>query len=124
MLIIDDNVDACDLYRELFEEFFQDVDIAHDGAAALAKAAGTESYDVAIVDIGLPDMDGYDLAPALRSTPSGGRFVLVAITGYARSDDRERALAVGFDLHVPKPVTDIRALGRELAHLVEKRRHG
>lgn len=124
MLIIDDNVDACDLYREVFEQFFPDVDIAHDGAAALAKAAGTGSYDVAIVDIGLPDMDGYDLAHALRSTPSGGRLVLVAITGHARSNDRARALAVGFDLHVPKPVTDILALGRELARLVEKRRHG
>ena len=60
--------------------------------------------DIAFLDIGLPVMDGYELAGLLRRVPSLARTPLVAITGYARDDDRERALASGFDEHLAKPL--------------------
>ncbi|HEX7687242.1 MAG TPA: response regulator, partial [Burkholderiaceae bacterium] len=77
-----------------------EVRTAHSAVEAQVVAAAFVP-DVAILDIGLPDLDGYALAGRLRDAPWRGR--LVALTGYGQAADRERALAAGFDLHVTKP---------------------
>jgi CheY-like chemotaxis protein len=79
-----------------------EVSVARDGASALAAAAGT-APEIALVDIGLPDMDGYELARRLRSSVNR-RILLIAVTGYGQSEDRRRALEAGFDVHLTKPV--------------------
>src|SRR2546422_3023424 len=74
----------------------------------------TAPLDAALIDIGLPDCDGYDVARRIRSTPHGKTAYLVALTGYGQPDDRRRAEAAGFDTHLVKPV-DPDALVRMLA---------
>ncbi|PYM88010.1 MAG: hypothetical protein DME08_28140 [Candidatus Rokuibacteriota bacterium] len=64
----------------------------------------TAPLDAALIDIGLPDCDGYDVARRIRSTPHGKTAYLVALTGYGQPDDRRRAEAAGFDTHLVKPV--------------------
>jgi CheY-like chemotaxis protein len=76
---------------------------AGDGDSALAVFR-SERPDVAVVDIGLPGMDGYELARRIRSTPEGWRVTLIALTGYGFPEDRERSHAAGFDRHLIKPV--------------------
>src|SRR5205807_199142 len=66
--------------------------------------------DVVLVDLGLPILDGYEVARLLRDSPEGGRMTLVALTGYGQADDRSRSLAVGFDHHLVKPVEPDRLL--------------
>jgi CheY-like chemotaxis protein len=68
------------------------------------RAAVAGEHDVALVDIGLPDIDGYEVAQRLRASPEGRRLSLIAITGYGKEEDRSRALAAGFDRHMTKPV--------------------
>ena len=80
-----------------------DVDEAEDGPSALAVFNRTP-LDVAIVDIGLPGMDGYELARQIRSAPEGPNVALIALTGYGLPDDRKRSGAAGFDRHLVKPV--------------------
>jgi CheY-like chemotaxis protein len=86
--------------------------IAHDGPAALSML--TEfSPDVALVDIGLPAMDGYELARRMRATPLGASARIYALTGYGQDSDRRRSREAGFDAHLVKPVdldTVIRAV--------------
>jgi CheY-like chemotaxis protein len=75
-----------------------------------------EQPDVAFVDIGLPGMDGHEVARRLRAAPGGRDLVLIALTGYGRPDDARRAREAGFDAHLVKPV-DVDELGRLLAGL-------
>jgi CheY-like chemotaxis protein len=76
---------------------------AEDGAAAV-HAAGHFHPDIVLCDIGLPDMDGYAVAQAIRANPLLDGVYLVDLTGYGRAEDRARALAAGFDEHLAKPV--------------------
>lgn len=78
------------------------VAIAHDGPDALARAESLQP-DIALLDIGLPGMDGLELARRLRKQPGGDRRVLVALTGHGRPQDVERSRAAGFDAHLVKP---------------------
>ncbi len=103
ILVVDDNVDAAELLAEAVGSFGYHTVIAHDGAAAL-RMAEAFAPDVALLDIGLPVMDGYELAGRLRSGPRGERMKLVAITGYGQESDRRRTAAAGFDAHLVKPV--------------------
>lgn len=113
VLVVDDHEDACDLYRELLERDGHEVVCATDGATAMVRA-GESAFDAAIVDIGLPDIDGYSLAAELRKSAAGeSKMLLVAVTGHARDEDRARALAAGFDAHLAKPL-EIKALTRLL----------
>jgi CheY-like chemotaxis protein len=79
------------------------VRVAHDGPAALA-AAQADPPDVMILDLGMPGMDGYEVARRLREQPGTKDTLLVALTGWAQEEDRRRCYEAGFDGHLPKPV--------------------
>jgi PAS domain S-box-containing protein len=103
ILVVDDNVDLTQSLDMLLREYGYDVRTAYDGAAAIA-AALEFLPEVVFLDIGLPDMDGYDVARRLRRHPSLRSATLVALTGYGRQVDRERSATAGFDHHLTKPV--------------------
>jgi signal transduction histidine kinase len=102
VLVVDDNVDAAATTALVLQQFGHDVHVAHSAAAALDAVARYRPA-VAILDIGLPDMDGYALAAAIRRTGAAPR--LVALTGYGQKSDVERAVQAGFDLHLTKPAS-------------------
>jgi PAS domain S-box-containing protein len=102
VLLIEDNADARETLRELLESDGHRVDEAADGADGLARAE-TAAPDIALIDIGLPGIDGYEVARRLRAR-LGARPILVAISGYGQMADRLRALDAGFDAHLTKPV--------------------
>jgi CheY-like chemotaxis protein/two-component sensor histidine kinase len=101
ILVVDDNRDAADTLAELVRMLGHEAATAFDGPGALS-AARADPPDVVLCDIGLPGMDGYAVARALRAE-MGARVRLVAVSGYAQAEDRERALDAGFDAHVAKP---------------------
>jgi len=104
ILIVDDNQDAAELLAEMFELAGHTVRVAHDGKRALEVAAEFEPECV-MLDIGLPLIDGYEVARQLRARDGDRRRTLVAITGYGQEDDVQRALDAGFDRHLVKPVS-------------------
>jgi len=101
VLVVDDNEDALASAAALLRQLGHEVEVAHTAGQALARARAFHP-EVAVLDIGLPDMDGYGLAAILRRTGAPG-LRLVALTGYGQRADVERALAAGFDLHLSKP---------------------
>ncbi|HET6654613.1 MAG TPA: ATP-binding protein [Gammaproteobacteria bacterium] len=103
VLIVDDYADAADSLAELLQIDGYTTRVAYDGAAALEAAAEFEPA-VALIDIGLPVMDGYEVAQRLRQTPGLEELTLVAVTGYGQDSDRQRAKAAGFDEHLVKPL--------------------
>ncbi len=103
ILVVDDNEDAAELLAEALATLGYDVRVAGDGAAAL-RLAGEVRPRLMLIDIGLPVMDGYELARRLREEPAHRQARLVAITGYGQESDRLRSKAAGFDLHLVKPV--------------------
>jgi CheY-like chemotaxis protein len=102
VLIVEDNPDGRETLRELLELMGHDVEVASDGLEGVEKGL-TSPPDVALVDIGLPRMDGYQVAERLRSA-LGPKVVLVAYTAYDQPEDRLRAYRSGFDAHLAKPV--------------------
>jgi CheY-like chemotaxis protein len=102
VLVVDDNADAADMLRTLLEFSGHTVCTAPDGPSALELVGGF-SPEVALLDVGLPGMDGYELARRLRSGPGGQAMTIIAVTGWGNSADRERAHAAGFNAHVTKP---------------------
>jgi PAS domain S-box-containing protein len=103
LMVIDDNRDAAESMSMLFELWGHEVVCVYDGRAALETAA-TYRPDAVFLDIGLPGMDGYEIAERLRELPEAGRTVLVAITGYGQDEDRRRSRQAGIDHHLVKPV--------------------
>jgi CheY-like chemotaxis protein len=103
VLVIEDQQDARERLRMLLELDHHDVETAATGPEGVAKF-GTFLPDVVLVDIGLPQMDGYEVARAIRRSPLGARVRLVALTGYGREEDRRASLDAGFDHHLTKPV--------------------
>jgi signal transduction histidine kinase/ActR/RegA family two-component response regulator len=103
VLVVDDNVDAAHMLHELLAHLGHEAAVAHDGAAALA-VAGAFQPDIAVLDIGLPVMDGYELARRLRAQRGASALRLIAVTGYGQDADRMRAQAAGFDHHLIKPI--------------------
>ncbi len=112
VLIVDDNMDAAAMMSALLELDGHQVLTAHSGPDAIELAAA-HLPDVAVLDIGMPGMDGFELASRLRQNPALAHMVLVALTGYGREEDLERSRAAGFNHHLVKPV-DIEALRRVL----------
>jgi len=102
-LVVDDNQDAAEGLAALLETFGYTTAVAYDGPAAL-RAAEEVRPAVALLDIGLPGMDGYELARRLRELPGMERLPLVAVTGYGQDADKQRSKAAGFDVHLVKPV--------------------
>jgi PAS domain S-box-containing protein len=103
VLIVEDNADARDSLSLFLQLAGHDVDTSEDGARALDKLL-TFRPDVAVIDVGLPGMDGYEVARAIRQRPGGGGIRLIALTGYGQAEDQRRALAAGFDIHLTKPI--------------------
>jgi CheY-like chemotaxis protein len=103
LLIVDDNVDAAESLRMLLESDGHRIAVSHDGQAALEHAAALQP-DVIFLDIGLPDLDGYEVARRLRQNPGLAATLIVAMTGYGQPDDLKRSLEAGFDRHLVKPV--------------------
>lgn len=104
ILVVDDNADSAESLAVLLGLRGHEVHTAQDGAAAISIAS-TLVPQLVLLDIGLPGIDGYEVARRLRETCSGGEaMVLVAVTGYGRPEDVQRALAAGFDHHLMKPV--------------------
>ncbi|MFT3767566.1 MAG: ATP-binding protein [Minicystis sp.] len=102
VLIVDDNVDAADSLADALRDAGHEVRVENDGPSAIA-AVDAWLPDVAIVDIGLPGMDGYDVARSLRAAHPRPALRLVALTGYGQESDQRRAREAGFDAHLTKP---------------------
>ncbi len=103
ILLVDDNRDFVDSLALLLRRLGHQVQVAYDGATALETAPGF-APEVAFLDIGLPDMDGYELAARLARMPDTANTLLVAVSGWGQEKDRERSLASGFAAHLVKPV--------------------
>lgn len=103
VLIVDDNKDAADTLAELLTMTGHGVNVAYNGEQAL-KAAQQFDPDIIFLDIGLPDMSGYEVASRLRASAATKACLLVALTGYGQEHDRQNALQSGFDDHFAKPV--------------------
>jgi CheY-like chemotaxis protein len=103
ILVADDNRDAAESLAMLLELAGHEVRVADHGRAALAVAQVFRP-DTALLDIGMPDMSGYEVAQALRAEPWAAGIRLIALTGWGQDSDRKRAIDAGFDQHVVKPV--------------------
>ena len=120
VLIVDDNPDAALLLADVLGTLGHSTVVSYDGPSALAVAPSFDP-ELALLDIGLPVMDGYELARRLRDTRDPSAIRLVAITGYGQESDRARSRAAGFDVHMVKPV-DLVALSAVVARLAAEPR--
>ena len=115
IMVVDDNKDAAFMLAMLLEASGHKVLVEHGALRALERAI-TEAPDVILLDIGLPEMDGNELAQRLRAQAETARSVLIAVTGYGQESDRRTTLASGFNHHLVKPV-DTRKLAAILADI-------
>jgi CheY-like chemotaxis protein len=113
ILLVEDNDDAREMMRVALESYGHRVFEACDGAAGVGAAADTNP-EVVVIDVGLPGIDGYDVARRLRATPERAGTLLIALTGYGQPEARQHALEAGFDAHLTKPVAPDR-----LARLID-----
>ena len=114
-LVVDDVADVTDLLSVLLTHEGYEVVTADSGFAAI-DAARRQKFDVIISDIGMPGMDGYDLARSLRALPGYDKVPMVAVTGFSMFDDRRRSLDAGFNAHLTKPI-ELRTLLDLIEHL-------
>lgn len=115
VFVVDDNVDAAHTLRDLLELMGHTVTLAHDARSALARVAEAQApWDAFILDIGLPDMTGYELSRLLRELDPARKATFVALTGYGQAHDRVISKASGFHHHLVKPV-DLAVLGEVLS---------
>ena len=118
VLVVDDNVDAAQSLAMLLEMLGHEVRMAYDGPTAL-EAAFNHRLDMVLLDIGLPGLNGFEVAKRIRQQPTHKDIVLVAMTGYGQEADRKRSYEAGFDHHLAKPV-DFGELQKILATVSEK----
>ncbi len=114
VLLIDDNTDAANLLADALRLSGHAVETLHEPLKAVERAAAFKP-DVLLIDIGLPGIDGFELAQRLRSLPATAAARFIALTGYGGDEDRERSAAAGFDYHVQKPA-DL----EEIEHLLSQ----
>ena len=100
--MVDDNCDAGETLGSLLELLGATVKVAHSGRAALEAVAEFEP-DAVLLDIGMPDMDGYEVARRLRALPNQSQTLLIALTGWGQDQDVRQSQAAGFDHHLVKP---------------------
>jgi two-component system CheB/CheR fusion protein len=103
VLLVEDDWDVAESMVELLGVLGHRIRVAYDGVSAL-QVASVERPDVMLVDIGLPGIDGYEVAKRARQDPNLQRTVLVALSGYGREEDKREAAAAGFHHHLTKPV--------------------
>ena len=103
VLVVDDNADAANSVAMLLRMAGHEVHVEGDGKSAIARVAEV-SPEIVLLDIGLPGMNGYEVARQLRASPGGGDMVIYAMTGYGQPEDRDRSMESGFDGHLVKPV--------------------
>jgi CheY-like chemotaxis protein len=115
VLVVDDNHDSADSCAMLLEFSGHTVRVAYDGASAL-KIAYEFRPEAALVDIGMPLIDGYEVVARIRALPWGTQSTLIAMTGWGQEEDKRRSLNAGFDHHLTKPIDVDR-----LAALLEQR---
>ncbi len=118
LIVVDDNADAADTIAMLLENLGYSVSVEYEAHGALERAR-VEAPQVLMLDVGLPDMDGYELARRLRAMPQTATSTLIALTGYGQEDDRDRSRAAGFDYHFVKPA-DLMELAALLAKISRK----
>ena len=103
VLIVDDNLDTAESLARLLKRAGHEIALAHDGSEALVRAR-EQSPETIILDIGLPGMDGFEVARRLRADARCANSVFIAVTGYGRPEDRQKSKEAGFDHHLVKPV--------------------
>ena len=103
VLVVDDNVDAAAMLAALIRQLGHEVEIVHDGSAALRAVEGYRP-EVILLDIGMPGMNGFEVAQRLRELGRVPRLRIVAVTGWGKPEDRQRSREAGFDMHLIKPV--------------------
>jgi len=103
IVVIEDHVDTADLMREVLAAAGHQVTCAHNGRDGIAEVRRA-GPDVVLCDVGLPDIDGYEVARALRADAATARARLIALTGFDGDEERQRAREAGFDRHVAKPI--------------------
>ena len=113
-LVVDDVADVTEMLSVLLTHAGYEVATASSAAAAISSATNGQ-FDVIISDIGMPQMNGYELARAVRELPGYETVPMVALTGYSKFDDRQRSLDAGFNAHLTKPIEP-----RELLDLIEQ----
>src|SRR4029079_15478693 len=99
VLVVDDNADAADMLASLLSMLAADVRVAYDGLAAL-KLVDSFDPEAIVLDLGMPVMDGYEVARRVRARPDGARVALVALSGWSQDRDREQSAEAGFDVHL------------------------
>ena len=114
LLVVDDNHDSAVSLQTLLELAGHEVVVAHDGAHALQEAARS-APDAVLLDIGLPDMNGYEIARRLRASAGTRGVQIIAVSGYGRPDDLRRSREAGIDEHLVKPLD-----WKVLANLLER----
>jgi CheY-like chemotaxis protein len=122
VMIVDDNMDAANSLAALLEAFGHEVVVRNEAHAAL-PAANESAAEVFILDIGLPGIDGYELARRIRAQPACAKATLIALTGYGQPGDRTLVMAAGFDHYLVKPVA-IDQLTQLLADAARQHRPG
>jgi CheY-like chemotaxis protein/anti-sigma regulatory factor (Ser/Thr protein kinase) len=119
ILVVDDNTDAANSLAKLLQMHGHEVQVAYDGPSGI-EAAKSFLPDLILLDIGLPGMDGFEVAKHLRQEPGLKEVPLIAVSGYGREEDRQRSRQVGFNHHLVKPV-DPQALPALFASLLGQR---
>jgi CheY-like chemotaxis protein len=103
ILLADDNRDAAETLAILLRLEGHEVELAHDGEAAM-RFFEARRHDVALLDIGMPNANGYEVARQIRAQSQGKRVLLIAITGWAQDGDKVQSREAGFDHHLAKPI--------------------
>jgi CheY-like chemotaxis protein len=103
ILVADDNLDAASSLGMLLEMMGHQVCIVHDGVKAVERAA-TFHPDIILLDLGMPQLNGYEACARIREQPSNKKTLIVALTGWTQDDKKQRSQQAGFDFHLIKPV--------------------